>query len=152
MSRRKARILAFQALYCYEAAKPDLQELLTFAWEEETVAAMDEGILSFARALVAGTIENLSEIDEKIKAHLVNWVITRIKRVDLALLRISVYSLVFQKEIHPGVVIKEAIGISRIYGEEGAYRFINAILDTISKEGTLNEAPHPVAGALPNSW
>ncbi|MDR3301529.1 MAG: transcription antitermination factor NusB [Spirochaetaceae bacterium] len=140
MARRKARILAFQALYCYEAAKPALQDLLAFAWEDEKVAALDEGVLAFARALVAGTIENLPEIDEKIKAHLVSWDITRIKRVDLALLRISVYSLVYQKEIHPSIVIEEAIGISRSYGEDGAFRFINGILDTISKECTRDDA------------
>jgi N utilization substance protein B len=138
VSRRKARVLAFQSLYYYEAAKPELTELFKFAWEDDKVARMDEGALCFARALVAGTIENLSVIDEKIKAHLVHWEITRIKKVDLALLRISVYSLLFQKEIPPSIVIEEAIAISREYGEDGAFRFINGILDTIKK--TIEEA------------
>jgi N utilization substance protein B len=140
MSRRKARILAFQALYCYEAAKPDIPELLSFAWEDKPG---DEAVLTFARVLVAGTIENLAQIDEKIKERLVGWQITRIKRVDLALLRISVYSLLFQKEVHPGVVIEEAIGISRAYGEDGAFRFINGVLDAISVASRGGEAPPP---------
>jgi N utilization substance protein B len=133
VSRRKARVLAFQSLYYYEAAKPELIDLLRFEWEAEKVARMDEGALAFARILVAGTIENLSVIDERIKAHLVHWEITRIKKVDLALLRISVYSLLFQKEIPQSVIIEEAIAISREYGEEGAFRFINGILDNIKK-------------------
>ncbi|MDR2864735.1 MAG: transcription antitermination factor NusB [Spirochaetaceae bacterium] len=146
MSRRKARILAFQALYCYEAAAPDLKELLSFEWEDEKIGKMDEGALIFARALIAGVIENIPCIDEKIKAHLVNWNIGRIKRVDLALLRISVYSLIFQKEIPSGVVIEEAVAISRLYGEDGAFRFINGILDTIKKSLDKEEA-----GELPDA-
>jgi N utilization substance protein B len=94
---------------------------------------MEEAALAFARSLVAGTVENLALIDEKIKAHLVRWEITRIKKVDLALLRVSVYSLLFQKEIPASIVIEEAIAISREYGEDGAFRFINGILDNIKK-------------------
>lgn len=133
MSRRKARVLALQALYYYEAAKPEPCELFKFEWEGEKVGRMGEAVLGFARSLIAGTIENLSVIDEKIKTHLVHWEITRIKKVDLALLRISVYSLLFQKDIPASIVIEEAIAISREYGEEGAFRFINGILDNIKK-------------------
>jgi N utilization substance protein B len=133
MSRRKARVLAFQALYCFDAAPAPLEQILAFEWEGEKLERTDETVLAFARNLAAGTIENLPAIDEKIKKNLKGWDITRLKRVDLAVLRISVYSLLFQKDIPAGVVIEEAIGICKDYGTEGAFKFVNGALDAIRK-------------------
>ena len=131
MSRRKARVLAFQALYCFDAAPVSVDALLSFDWEAETIANRSEADLAFARHLTAGTIENLELVDQHIKEHLVNWEFSRLKRVDLALLRISVYSLIFQKEIPRGVIIEEAIAIAKDYGADGSFKFINGILDSI---------------------
>jgi N utilization substance protein B len=133
-SRRKGRILAFQALYSYEAASPLPEDLLDFPWlEEGTQVALDEGTAGFARLLIRGTIENIDAVDTMIRAHLKNWVFSRVSRVDLALLRISVYALMFQEEVAPSIVIDEAIGISREYGADDSYRFINGVLDSIRK-------------------
>jgi N utilization substance protein B len=147
MSRRKARVLAFQALFAYGSVAPPVDELLKFDWEGDKLVSIDESVLSFARNLVAGTIENISLIDEDIKKYLVNWEISRLKRVDLAVLRISVYSLLFQKEIPPGVVIEEAVGICRIYGGESSFRFVNGVLDNIKKDMSDNT---PVNSELSN--
>lgn len=136
MSRHKARILAFQALYSYDAYPVPVENLLTFDWEGEKALRMDENAASFARNLIAGTIENLAVIDEKIKSHLVRWEISRLKRVDLAILRTGVYSLLFQKDTPPGIIIEEAIAIAREFGADGSFRFINGLLDTIRKESS----------------
>ena len=138
VSRRKGRILAFQALYCWDAyADSDCvpaEELLSFAWvEEEKLKKLDEGISVFAKTLIAGTIENITEVDSMIKNHLKNWDITRVNRVDLAVLRISAYTLMFQKDIHPSIVIDEAIGICREFGADGSFKFVNGVLDSIRK-------------------
>lgn len=137
-SRRKGRIFAFQALYSWEAAKVPVEELTAFAWlEEEKLKKLDEGIAVFSRAIIAGTIENIKDIDKKIKDHLEHWDIRRLNRVDLAVLRISVYSLMFQKDISPSIVIDEAIGICREFGADESYKFVNGVLDSIHK--TLQE-------------
>jgi N utilization substance protein B len=137
-SRRKGRILAFQALYSWEAASPVPEELLGFSWlEAEKQAALDEGTANFARLIIQGTIENIDAVDAMIRAHLNNWVFSRVSRVDLALLRISVYTLMYQEEMAPSIVIDEAIGISREYGADDSYRFINGVLDSIRR--TLQE-------------
>jgi N utilization substance protein B len=83
---------------------------------------------------VAGTIENICVIDEKIKENLQHWDFSRLKRVDVAILRISVYSLLFQPDIPPQVVIEEAVKISIDYGEDESFRFINGILNTIKEK------------------
>ncbi|MDR1024084.1 MAG: transcription antitermination factor NusB [Treponema sp.] len=167
-SRRKGRILAFQALYSWEAnagqgrggknlppgeavdspssrreAVPGPrvpQELLEFSWlEKEKQAALDEDISGFSRLIIAGTIENIAGIDRMIKKHLENWDFTRLNRVDLAILRISTYTLMFQTDVAPSIVINEAIGISKEFGTDDSYRFINGVLDSIRR--TLQENP-----------
>jgi N utilization substance protein B len=141
-SRRKGRILAFQALYCWESTGLPVEELITFSWlESEKRAALDEGIAAFSRLLITGAVENIKAIDALIKKHLQHWDISRVNRVDLAILRMSVYTLMFQSEISPSIVIDEAIGIAREFGTDDSFRFINGVLDSIRR--TLSAAEKP---------
>ena len=134
MARRKGRILAFQALYSWDLGNVDISNVLDFAWvEKETLERMGEESLSFTKLLVSGTIEHIEEIDSVIKSHLTNWDFDRLNKVDLAILRISVYPLLFQKDIHSSIIIDEAIDISKEFGSDDSFKFINAILDAIKK-------------------
>ena len=138
-SRRKGRILAFQALYCWESVHIPVEELVQFSWlESEKLQALDTRIADFSRLLIAGTIENIGTVDKMIKKHLQNWDFSRLNRVDLAIIRISVYALLFQKDIAPSIVIDEAIGISREFGTDDSFRFVNGVLDAIRREVVSN--------------
>ena len=149
-SRRKGRILAFQALYCWDAQYSRTKDtslpdgLLDFSWNlKETdvpSAEMDE-MLVFPRLLVSGTVENIAAIDRMLKKHLKNWDIDRLNRVDLAILRMSIYTLMFQTDMPPSIVIDEAVGISKEFGTDDSYRFVNGVLDSIRK--TLTSSPPP---------
>jgi N utilization substance protein B len=133
-SRRKGRILAFQALYCWESNHVSVNELINFAWlEDEKRNSLDEEMVIFSRALITGAVENITELDNMIKRHLENWDFTRLNRVDLAVLRMSVYTLMYQSDISPSIVIDEAIGICKEFGTDDSYRFINGVLDSIRK-------------------
>ena len=115
----------------------DLDNLLSFSWVgEEKLSKMDDDVLTFARLLVSGTIGHLEEIDSAIKSNLnENWDFSRLNKVDLAILRISAYPILFQKDIHPSIVIDEAIDISKEFGADDSFKFINAVLDSIRKAG-----------------
>jgi len=131
-SRRKGRILAFQALYCWEASHPAIDVLLAFPWlDSAKQLTLDGPIADFSRLLIAGVLENIKAIDELITQHLQHWDFARLSRVDLAILRMSVYSLMYQQEIAPSIVIDEAIGIAREFGGDDSFRFINGVLDSI---------------------
>ena len=143
-SRRKSRILAFQALFYWDSnrvqksAEVPIEELVTFPWlEEEKINRLDEITAAFSRMLIAGVIENIIDIDFLIQKHLENWDISRLNRVDLAILRLSAYTLMYQNDIPPTIVIDEAIGICREFGADESYKFINGVLDSIKK--TLQE-------------
>jgi N utilization substance protein B len=150
-SRRKGRILAFQALYSWEAAGREIpipEELLCFSWlEPEKQASLDNETADFSRLLMTGAIENVGVVDEMIQKHLKNWDFSRLARVDLALLRLSAYTLMFQNEVSPSIVIDEAIGIAKEYGAEESFRFINGVLDSIRK--TVQASVLFPAGAVP---
>lgn len=133
--RRKGRILAFQSLFAWDANKMSMSDLLGFTWlEDEKREKFGEEGIAFPRLIIAGTIEHISEIDAQIKANLKNWDFDRLNRVDLAILRMSVYSLLFQRDLHPSIVIDEAVDISKEFGSDDSYRFINAVLDNIRKK------------------
>lgn len=134
-SRRKARILAFQALYAWEASRSTLDDLLKFAWlEPSKLEQLEDDTIAFSRLMIAGTLENLDGIDAKIKLHLSHWPFERLKKVDLAILRMGTYSLLYQNDIPPQITIDEAIEIAKEFGSEDSYKFINGVLDGIHKE------------------
>jgi N utilization substance protein B len=133
-ARRKGRIIAFQSLYRAEVAGAELEELFDFSWMDgEKPGAAAEDALLFAQLLIQGTLENLPRIDEAIRAQLENWDFSRLNKVDLAILRMSVYCLLFQPDIPPTVTIDEAVDISKSFGTEDSYRFVNGVLDAVRK-------------------
>jgi N utilization substance protein B len=133
-SRRKARILAFQALYAWDASGGKAVDILSFSWlDDDKRARMDEEVSAFARLIIAGALEKITEVDAAIRSHLQNWSFERLKKVDLAVLRIGAYSLLFQRDIPAQITIDEAIEIVKEYGSEDSYRFVNGVLDGIWK-------------------
>ena len=140
MSRRKARVVAFQGLYSWDVGGMDEKTVLELSWansnfsdDDSEKAVFDDASSAFARMLISGTIENITQIDELIKNHLSNWEFDRVNRVSIAILRMSVYSLLFMKDIEPSIVIDEAIDIAKNFGPDDSYKFVNAILDNIKK-------------------
>lgn len=145
MNRHQNRIIAFQALYSWDVGRTDLDSLYDFSWissdekstdDEDTTKSDKKQGLEFARLLIAGTIENIDSIDEQIKSHLSpKWDFSRINKVSLAILRISVYSLLFQIDsTSRAIVIDEAVSIAKEFGPDDSYKFVNGLLDKIAKE------------------
>lgn len=137
MSRRKSRIIAFQALYSWNVSRVPTEELLTFSWlkkdSEFTPNEIEEQ--TFASFIISGTIDHLDEIDNLISSHLSSsWTMERINKVSLAILRTSTYEIKFQAGSNPKIVIDEAVNIAKEYGSDDSYKFINAILDKIEKD------------------
>lgn len=135
MSRRMGRILAFQGLYSWEAGGMSKEDILELSWADSETGkdVVDLETATFARVLIAGAIENQAVIDGYIKKNLKGWEFDRVNKVSLSILRMSVYSLLFQKDIPPSIVIDEAVDISREYGQDDSYKFVNAVLDNIGK-------------------
>jgi transcription antitermination protein NusB len=131
-SRRKARIYAMQALFSWDISCTPPEELLEFSWVDRQ--GDREDTLAFARILLAGTIEHVEEVDAALQEHLEHWKLERLARVDLAILRLSAYSLLFQPDIPTSVTIDEAIDLAREFGSAESYRFVNGVLDAVRRD------------------
>ncbi len=128
--RRDGRILAFQALFAYDYDKKPVEEILNFNWQDNEYS---QESISYAYFLIKGTIENLSTIDTLIKSKLKNWDFNRISNIDKAILRFSIFSMLFEKDLPEKVIINEAVEIVKNFGSEDSYKFVNGILDAVKQ-------------------
>ncbi|WP_041178077.1 transcription antitermination factor NusB [Borrelia recurrentis] len=133
--RHKARILAFQKIYSIDVnckAKDNIFDIFSF---EENGIDLDGDLKLFYSVLVNGTYDNLESIDKLISGISLNWRLDRMDKVDLAILRMSVYSLKFQDlDVPKRVIIDEAILIAKKYGNKNSDKFVNGILDALLKD------------------
>ncbi|ACH93066.1 N-utilization substance protein B [Borrelia duttonii Ly] len=133
--RHKARVLAFQKIYSIDVnckAKDNIFDIFSF---EENGIDLDGDLKLFYSVLVNGTYDNLESIDKLISGISLNWRLDRMDKVDLAILRMSVYSLKFQDlDVPKRVIIDEAILIAKKYGNKNSDKFVNGILDALLKD------------------
>lgn len=78
-------------------------------------------------------LEKLSEIDKAISEKAVGWTIDRMGKVDLAIIRLAVYEILFDEEIPVGVSINEAVELAKKYGRDESGSFINGVLAKFAK-------------------
>lgn len=84
--------------------------------------------------LTKGVLENLKEIDKIISCSAPLWPIDQIAKVDLAILRLAVFELVFGKTAPYKVVIDEAVELAKEFGSETSPSFVNGVLGTVVKD------------------
>ena len=89
--------------------------------------------LTYIKQALIGIENNKEEIDKVIEANLQNWKLERISKVNLSILRLSTYELLYDKEIPRGVAINEALEITRRYSDEKSVGFINGVLDKLKE-------------------
>ena len=87
--------------------------------------------LTYVKQTLIGVENNKEAIDEVIAANLHNWKIDRISKINLTILRLAAYELLYNEEVPKGVAINEALEITRKYSDEKSISFINGVLDKI---------------------
>lgn len=138
MNRSAAREEAFKLVYSLEVQKEEqVEEQVDLYLENETINS--KGIIEYVKSIVMGIETNIDTIKEKISKNLkAGWTIERISKIDLALLKIAIYEILFTETPYK-VAINEAIELSKKYGEDNSSNFINGILASIVKENGENE-------------
>jgi N utilization substance protein B len=128
--RRESRELAVQMLYALDSnPSVGLREMMRMFREEQP--EVSDRLREFAEGLVQGVQEQREVIDAAIKARSKNWSLTRMPRVDLNIMRVAAYELMFRADIPKKVSINEAIEIARRFGDKDSPAFVNGILDEI---------------------
>ncbi|ECL7896011.1 TPA: transcription antitermination factor NusB [Listeria innocua] len=126
MKRREAREKALQALFQIELNEMSLDQAIKNIMEDEQDGYMEQ--------LVEGVMANKAEIDAIIEPNLDNWRIDRLNKVDLSLLRLSVYEIKYLDDVPNRVSLNESIEIAKIYSDEKSSKFINGVLANIAPE------------------
>lgn len=130
-SRHKSRAITLQSLYQIELTNVSLTDAISFSWYDKELEPEEKEL---ATQLIKGVVKNWDLLDTIIKTYSKNWEFERISVVNRCILRLSIYSLINQREIPPKVVINEAIELTREFESETAVTFINGILDAIYKD------------------
>lgn len=126
--RREGRELALQMLYAQDTLRGDLRDMMRGF--REGVESCDR-TREFAEALVQGVQEHRVEIDQAIVARSKNWALSRMPRVDLNIMRLAAFELMFRRDIPKKVSINEAIEIAKKFGDKESPAFVNGILDEL---------------------
>ncbi len=134
MNRHQLREHLFKLLYLQEFFKGDELEEQISMYFIGADGFRDDEILSL-RSRLEKVNEHLDEIDEKISATARGWKLERMSKVDLSILRLGIYELLFDDSIPDKVAINEAVEISKTYGGEDTSSFINGILGELSRSG-----------------
>ena len=139
-TRRKARELALQVLYQMEiTGEPSPTGPESF-WGHFPSRA---GARDYAQRLVAGAVEHRAEIDGLLEEAVENWKLGRMSKVDLVILRLATYELLFCPDVPLNVSIDEAIEIGDRYGSDDSSAFINGVLDHVAHGLKESERPEP---------
>lgn len=93
----------------------------------------DSEDVDFFKAQVTGIIDQKAYLDEEISKYLVDWKVSRLPRVDLAILETAFYEMLFSDDIPTSVSISEAVRLSKKYGNEQTRNYINGVLSSFSK-------------------
>ena len=129
-TRRKGRELALQALYQIEITNdPSVGAVELFLRHFEGTPQAKE----FARRLVSGVVSQRPAIDQKIEQCTENWKLVRLAKVDLVILRMASYELMFCPDIPNAVSLDEAIEIGKRFGSADSANFINGVLDQVAQ-------------------
>ena len=122
--------MALQALYSLDLNPMETRESLRLLRENSRVGA---AVRTFAEELVAGVMENREALDKIIKGQSTNWSISRMTRVDINILRIATFELLFRSDIPKNVTMNEAIEVAKKFGTEESPAFVNGVLDGFVK-------------------
>ncbi|MBE6067907.1 MAG: transcription antitermination factor NusB [Clostridium lundense] len=152
MNRKKSREVTMKLLFesmikgeDYKTILDDLREsnekedstmeLMGMKVEEDPEdTSLDQVDMGYVINMMKNIQENEEMLDEKIKKYLKGWKINRISKVELAILRLCTYEILFEEDIPERVSINEAIELTKKYCDDKSKNYINAVLDNIAKE------------------
>lgn len=91
-------------------------------------------VIGYTKDVLTGIEREKDAIDRLIKDACDNWRLDRITYVDINILRLGIYEMLFFEDVPPKVAIDEAIEIAKKYGNEDSREFINGVLDRVLKD------------------
>ncbi len=140
--RRRAREIAFKALFEHMGGGVTLEEAWRHALELEE-QALDEETRDFAKQLIEGYLAERDQVDRVLKETIRGWTFSQMNQTDLTVLRLATYeALYLDTPFEP--LIEVAVRIAKRYGGEDSGRFVNGVLARLLeriRSGELQAVP-----------
>ena len=127
--RRRARILALQALYEIDTTQHPVGTVLDQRLTEDPLPEEGE---AFARELLTGVIQHQVALDELIQRYAPEWPVEQMAVIDRNVLRIAIYEFFIAKLTPTKVAINEAVELAKLFGSDSAPRFVNGVLGALA--------------------
>ena len=132
MSRKKARDNAFKCIYELEFIKDkNLDDILSNCYEENNNSTEEK---EYIQMIVNGVKENIEKIDDIILSKLKNWSLDRIAKIDLAILRLAIYEILYVDSIPNKVSANEAVELAKTYGNNDSKSFVNGVIAKVIED------------------
>ncbi|MCX4362527.1 MAG: transcription antitermination factor NusB [Clostridia bacterium] len=125
MSRRSARMSAYQLIFGYLFSKEIDEKSMSQILESEDIKPADS---DYIRAVVYGVRDNYSQLMEIIADNSKNFKVDRIFRPDLAALLLACFEMKYMDDIPPAVSINEVIELVKAFSTENSSKFVNGVL------------------------
>jgi transcription antitermination protein NusB len=137
MSKKSPRHLlrqtAVQILYAWDLGQFDTSDISArIAEHTESFEFPADDSKEFCKSLVEGVIQNKKALDKVLAERLENYDLSRVNKIDLTILRLGCYELLFRADIPPVTSINEAVELAKDFASEESGKFINGILDKIA--------------------
>lgn len=129
-TRHQARMAVVSLLYAFDLGNGNLAEHTDEILEEKKIRNKQK---DFALTLYEGVLQHITKVDEAIVKHLKEWDFERLGAIERATLRLATYEILYG-ELDSAVVINEAVEITKAFGTEQSPKFINGVLDAVSKD------------------
>jgi len=129
-ARRKARVLALQAVYSWQLSGNPIGDIEQQMLIENDVTKVD---VEYFKDLARGVAVNQKQLDEIVTPHL-SRPFDDLDMVERAVLRVSAYELKFREDVPYKVAINEGIELAKIFGAEDSHKFVNGVLDKAVKD------------------
>ena len=128
--RHRARELALSLLYQLEFHPLEaFEEQCQAFWVEHPIKSETQ---SLADELVRGILHNRKPIDDLLSSHVEHWILSRLALVDVCILRLAAFELIFYGNTPWKVAIDEAIELAKAFGGKDSSAFVNGVLDKLS--------------------
>lgn len=127
MTRRALREQVFLMLFRVEFHSAEEMEEQMKLYEEQ-LEGCSEKDTAYILDKFKGIVEKLDEIDEAIGEASKGWKVSRMAKVDLALIRLAVYEMRYEEDVPVKVAINEAIELAKQYGSDESSAFVNGVL------------------------
>lgn len=128
MSRRASREVAMKLLYQLEIQKDNREEQIEYSLNE---SMLDKSGKEYVADIINGVYKNVEHIDSIINDQLKGWKINRISKVDLSILRLSIFEICYRDDIPFNVSVNEAVELAKKYSGSESASFINGILGKV---------------------